>query len=57
LGIQTVIDLTDETPEEKSYVEAQGMRYMNIAHCFRRTLAQRREIMDHVTRRGRLPFV
>lgn len=31
LGIQTVIDLTDNTPEEKGYVEAQGMRYVNIA--------------------------
>ena len=31
LGIQTVIDLTDDTPEEKVYVEAQGMRYVNIA--------------------------
>jgi protein tyrosine/serine phosphatase len=31
LGIQTVIDLTDNTPKEKGYVEAQGMRYVNIA--------------------------
>jgi len=31
LGIQTVIHLTDNTPEEKGYVEAQGMRYVNIA--------------------------
>ena len=31
LGIRTVIDLTDNTPEEKGYVEAQGMRYVNIA--------------------------
>src|SRR6476469_7774705 len=31
LGIQTVIDLTDNTPEEKGYVEAQGMRYLNSA--------------------------
>jgi protein tyrosine/serine phosphatase len=31
LGIQTVIDLTDNTPREKGYVEAQGMRYVNIA--------------------------
>jgi protein tyrosine/serine phosphatase len=31
LGIQTIIDLTDNTPEEKGYVEAQGMRYVNIA--------------------------
>lgn len=31
LGIHTVIDLTDNTPEEKGYVEAQGMRYVNIA--------------------------
>jgi len=30
LGIQTVIDLTDNTPKEKGYVEAQGMRYVNI---------------------------
>ena len=31
LGIKTVIDLTDNTPEERGYVEAQGMRYVNIA--------------------------
>lgn len=31
LGIHTVIDLTDNTPAEKGYVEAQGMRYVNIA--------------------------
>ena len=31
LGIQTIIDLTDNTPEERGYVEAQGMRYVNIA--------------------------
>lgn len=31
LGIQTVIDLTDNTPQEKGYVEAAGMRYVNIA--------------------------
>jgi protein tyrosine/serine phosphatase len=31
LGIHTVIDLTDNTPEERGYVEAQGMRYVNIA--------------------------
>ena len=31
IGIQTVIDLTDNTPKEKGYVEAQGMRYVNIA--------------------------
>jgi len=31
LGIRTVIDLTDNTPEEKGYVEGQGMRYVNIA--------------------------
>src|SRR5215510_6492248 len=31
LGIQTVIDLTDNTPEEKGFVEAQGMHYVNIA--------------------------
>ena len=31
LGILTVIDLTDNTPAEKGYVEAQGMRYVNIA--------------------------
>src|SRR5689334_9907107 len=30
LGIHTVIDLTDNTPEERGYVEAQGMRYVNI---------------------------
>lgn len=30
LGIQTVIDLTDNTPKEKSYVEALGMTYVNI---------------------------
>src|SRR5262245_5369173 len=31
LGIKTVIDLTDNTPKEKGYVEAKGMRYVNIA--------------------------
>jgi protein tyrosine/serine phosphatase len=31
LGIHTVIDLTDNTPEERGYVQAQGMRYVNIA--------------------------
>jgi protein tyrosine/serine phosphatase len=31
LGIHTVIDLTDNTPQERGYVEAQGMRYVNIA--------------------------
>ena len=31
LGIRTVIDLTDNTPKEKGFVEAQGMRYVNIA--------------------------
>jgi protein tyrosine/serine phosphatase len=31
LGIHTVIDLTDNTPQEKAYVEALGMTYVNIA--------------------------
>ena len=31
LGIHTVIDLTDNTEEEKGYVEALGMKYVNIA--------------------------
>ena len=31
LGIKTVIDLTDNTPQEKGYVEALGMTYVNIA--------------------------
>jgi protein tyrosine/serine phosphatase len=31
IGIQTVIDLTDNTPQEKGYVEALGMTYVNIA--------------------------
>ena len=31
LGIHTIIDLTDNTPQERGYVEAQGMRYVNIA--------------------------
>jgi len=31
LGIKTVIDLTDNTPEEKGFVEAVGMQYVNIA--------------------------
>lgn len=30
LGIQTVIDLTDNTPDEKAEVEAAGMRYVNV---------------------------
>ncbi len=31
LGINTVIDLTDNTPDEKRYAEAAGLRYVNIA--------------------------
>jgi protein tyrosine/serine phosphatase len=31
LGINTIIDLTDNTPEERGYAEAQGLRYVNIA--------------------------
>jgi protein tyrosine/serine phosphatase len=31
LGIHTIIDLTDNSDKEKSYVEAQGMKYVNIA--------------------------
>ena len=31
LGINTVIDLTDNTPDEKRYAEAVGLRYVNIA--------------------------
>ena len=31
LGIKTVIDLTDNTEKERGYVEAQGMKYVNIA--------------------------
>jgi len=31
LGIQTVIDLTDNTPQERGYVESLGMKYVNIA--------------------------
>lgn len=31
LGINTVIDLTDNTPQERGYVEAAGMKYVNIA--------------------------
>jgi protein tyrosine/serine phosphatase len=31
LGIHTVIDLTDNSDSEKGYVEAQGMKYVNIA--------------------------
>jgi protein tyrosine/serine phosphatase len=31
LGIHTIIDLTDNTEKEKGYVEAQGMKYVNIA--------------------------
>src|ERR1700752_4092593 len=31
LGIQTIIDLTDNTPKERGYVESLGMTYVNIA--------------------------
>ena len=31
LGIHTIIDLTDNSDKEQSYVEAQGMKYVNIA--------------------------
>jgi protein tyrosine/serine phosphatase len=31
LGIQTVIDLTDNTPEERGFAEAVGLKYVNIA--------------------------
>jgi protein tyrosine/serine phosphatase len=31
LGIKTVIDLTDNTDKERGSVEAQGMKYVNIA--------------------------
>jgi protein tyrosine/serine phosphatase len=31
LGINTIIDLTDNSDSEKAYVEAQGMKYVNIA--------------------------
>jgi|SRR5436190_8462393 len=31
LGIRTVIDLTDNSDSERGYVEAQGMKYVNIA--------------------------
>jgi protein tyrosine/serine phosphatase len=31
LGIQTIIDLTDNTPEERGYAEAVGLKYVNIA--------------------------
>src|SRR5205085_11099018 len=31
LGINTIIDLTDNTPEERGFVEAVGMKYVNIA--------------------------
>jgi len=31
LGIHTVIDLTDNTDKEKGFVEAVGMKYVNIA--------------------------
>lgn len=31
LGIKTIIDLTDNTPDERGYAEAQGLRYVNIA--------------------------
>jgi protein tyrosine/serine phosphatase len=30
LGINTIIDLTDNTPEEKGFAEAAGLRYVNI---------------------------
>lgn len=30
IGINTIIDLTDNTPEEKSYAEAAGLHYVNI---------------------------
>lgn len=30
LGIQTIIDLTDNTPKEKGFAEAAGLRYVNI---------------------------
>jgi len=31
LGINTIIDLTDNTPEERGYAEAAGLKYVNIA--------------------------
>ncbi len=31
LGIHTIIDLTDNTPEERGYAEAVGPKYVNIA--------------------------
>jgi protein tyrosine/serine phosphatase len=31
LGINTIIDLTDNTPQEKGYAEAAGLHYVNIA--------------------------
>src|SRR5436190_4367839 len=31
IGINTIIDLTDNTPEEKGLAEAAGLRYVNIA--------------------------
>jgi protein tyrosine/serine phosphatase len=31
LGINTVIDLTDNTPDEKRYAETAGLHYVNIA--------------------------
>jgi protein-tyrosine phosphatase len=30
IGVSTVIDLTDNTPKEKGYVESLGMKYINI---------------------------
>jgi protein tyrosine/serine phosphatase len=31
IGVNTIIDLTDNTPEEKGLAEAAGLRYVNIA--------------------------
>jgi protein tyrosine/serine phosphatase len=31
IGIDTIIDLTDNTPEERSLAEAAGLKYVNIA--------------------------
>src|SRR5689334_3353594 len=31
LGINTIIDLTDNTPEERGYAETVGLKYVNIA--------------------------
>src|SRR5437763_16642271 len=31
IGVNTIIDLTDNTPEEKGLAEAAGMRYVNVA--------------------------